>query len=289
MTNAVITSSLGTRARQIWAAVRLGWAIESNWTDPFVFMTYQIIRPLFGTLILVVMYRVIRGTQADPMTFAQIYVGNAFFILVMQSILIIGLIVFEDRERYEMFRYIYLTPLGLGTYILARGASHVAATGASIVLTLALGVLGFGIQMNLGWAELPYFMATLSLGVIATLAMGLMLASATMLLAFHGQSMPEGVVGVLFLVSGVVFPVDILPGIFADIGRWLPWTYWLEGTRHVLLGASFNTSLAGLSDNAILFRLLFLTTALSGAAALTLHGARRIAVAKGKIDEKTDH
>ena len=289
MTTAILTSSLGTRARQFWAAVRLGWAIESNWTDPFVFLTYQIVRPLFGTLILVVMYRVIRGATSDPMTFAQIYVGNAFFILVLQSILIIGLIVFEDRERYEMFRYIYLAPIGLGSYLLARGASHIAATSASIVLTLALGVFGFGVEMHLGWGELPYFLATLSLGIVATLAMGLILASATMLLAHHGQSAPEGVVGVLFLVSGVVFPVDILPGIFAEIGRWMPWTYWLEGTRHVLLGASFNTSLAGLSDSAILLRLFLLTAGISLAAALSLHTAQRIAVAKGKIDEKTDH
>lgn len=289
MTTAVITSSLGTRARQFWAAVRLGWAIESNWTDPFVFMTYQIVRPLFGTLILVVMYRVIRGAQTDSMTFAQIYVGNAFFILVLQSILIIGLIVFEDRERYEMFRYIYLAPIGLGSYLLARGASHIAATSASIVLTLLLGIFGFGVQMHLGLTEVPYFLATLFLGITATLAMGLILASSTMLLAHHGQSMPEGVVGVLFLVSGVVFPVDILPGIFADIGRWLPWTYWLEGTRHVLLGASFNSSLAGLSDGMILLRLCLLTGAISALAAGVLFGAQRIAVARGKIDEKTDH
>lgn len=288
MTTAVMTSSIGTRLRQIWAAVKLGWAIESNWTDPFVFLTYQIVRPLFGTLILVIMYRVIRG-DADPMSFAQIYVGNAFFILVMQSVIVIGFIVFEDRERFEMFRYIYLSPIGLGSYLLARGASHIAATSASIVLTLALGIWGFDVPMHLSWSELPYFMVIMTLGVIATLAVGLMLASATMVLANHGQSTPEGVVGVLFLLSGVVFPVDILPGICADLGRWMPWTYWLEGIRHVLLGTPFNTSLAGLSDNAILLRLLLMTAGISLLAAATLYGAERLAVSRGKIDQKTDH
>lgn len=288
VTEAISANSFSARCRQFWAAVRLGWAIESNWTDPFVFLTYQIVRPLFGTLILVIMYRVIRG-DADPMSFAQIYVGNAFFILVMQSVIVIGFIVFEDRERFEMFRYIYLSPIGLGSYLLARGASHIAATSASIVLTLALGVWGFGVPMHLGWSELPYFMAIMALGVIATLAVGLMLASATMVLTNHGQSTPEGVVGVLFLLSGVVFPVELLPGIFSDLGRLMPWTYWLEGIRHVLIGAPFNTSLAGLSDSAILLRLLLMTAAISLLAAATLYGAERLAVSNGKIDQKTDH
>ena len=289
MSATVVVNNLNTRARQFWAAARLGWAIESNWTDPFVFLTYQIVRPLFGTLILVVMYRVIRGAETDPLTFAQIYVGNAFFILVLQSLISIGLVVFEDRERYEMFRYIYLAPIGMGSYLLARGAAHVVATSASIILTLALGVFAFHVQMHLGVTEIPYLVVTLLLGVMATLALGLILAGSTMLLAHHGQSMPDGVAGALFLMSGVVFPVDILPGVFADVGRWLPWTYWLEGTRHVLLGASFNTSLSSLSDSAILARLVLLTTAFSVTAAITLYGAQRIAVARGKLDEKTDH
>ncbi|HWO58119.1 MAG TPA: ABC transporter permease [bacterium] len=289
MTATAIRHSLGTRARQFWAAVRLGWAIESNWTDPFVFFVYQVVRPLFGALILVVMYKVIRGGADDPLGFAQIYLGNAFFILVMQSILVIGFIVFEDRERYEMIRYVYLAPIGLGPYMLARGASHVAATSAAIILTLLLGVFGFDLRMHLALSELPYFAATMALGVAATLAMGLILAAATMLLAHHGQSMPEGVVGALFLLSGVVFPVDLLPGAFAELGRLLPWTYWLEGTRHVLLGAPFNSSLAGLSDAQILQRLALLTVGIALTAALALRGAQYLAIARGKLDEKTDH
>jgi ABC-2 type transport system permease protein len=110
-----------------------------------------------------------------------------------------------------------------------------------------------------------------------------------MVLANHGQSTPEGVVGVLFLLSGVVFPVELLPGVFSDLGRLMPWTYWLEGIRHVLIGAPFNSSLAGLSDNVILLRLLLLTTGISLVAAATLYGAERLAVSKGKIDQKTDH
>ncbi len=30
---------------------RVGWKIESNWTDPVLFATYQVIRPLASLLI----------------------------------------------------------------------------------------------------------------------------------------------------------------------------------------------------------------------------------------------
>ncbi len=289
MTTIALKDRFSTRARAFWAATRLGWAIESNWTDPFVFLTYQIVRPLFGALILVVMYHVVRGVKADPGTFAQIYVANAFFIIVLQSLIVIGSVVFEDRERYEMLRYVYLAPMGLGPYILARGASHVTATSASVLITLLMGVICFNVHLHLHWIGVPYFVVTLFLGIIATLALGLMLAGLTMLLAHHGMLMPEGVSGVLYLCCGVVFSIDMLPGPLAAIGRLMPWTYWLEGFRRVFLGSTFNPSLASLSDGMILLRLTLLTAATCVVGWSTLMGAQRIAVARGKLDEKTDH
>ena len=47
----------------IWRSLRtaawLGWQIESNWTDPFLFAIYSIIKPLTSAGILVVMYAMV--------------------------------------------------------------------------------------------------------------------------------------------------------------------------------------------------------------------------------------
>jgi hypothetical protein len=40
-------------------ATRLGWQIESNWTDPLLFAIYSVIKPVAASLILVFMYLVI--------------------------------------------------------------------------------------------------------------------------------------------------------------------------------------------------------------------------------------
>ena len=43
--------------KSFWRSFRmaawLGWQIESNWTDPFLFAIYSIIKPLSGAAILV--------------------------------------------------------------------------------------------------------------------------------------------------------------------------------------------------------------------------------------------
>ena len=40
-----------------WSAW-LGWQMESNWTRPFIFAIYAIVRPIAGALIIMVMFAV---------------------------------------------------------------------------------------------------------------------------------------------------------------------------------------------------------------------------------------
>ena len=41
------------------AAAWLGWQVEANWADPFLFFVYAIVKPLATTLILFIMVRVV--------------------------------------------------------------------------------------------------------------------------------------------------------------------------------------------------------------------------------------
>lgn len=276
-------------SRGLLTAGRLGWSIESNWTDPFVFMTYQIVRPIFGALILVFMYKVVTGQPASALLFAQLYVGNAFFILVLQAMNGIGQTIYEDREHYEMIRYIYLTPVGMGTYLAGRGLAKILATTAAVVFTLIAGVLFFGVTLTFSITGLPFVTAALFLGIAATMAFGILLAAVTMVTAHHGFSMAEGASGILFLLSGAVFSPDILPRWAAAIAHWQPLTAWLECLRRGLLGAPFVESLSHLSDGALLFRLAWTTGVVILIAWGTLRAAEHHALATGRLDLKTDH
>lgn len=73
-----------------WRTMRqaswLGWQLEANWTSPWLFLAYSIMKPIAGTLILVVMYLVVlQGVGNNIALFSFMYVGNAFYVFVMLS------------------------------------------------------------------------------------------------------------------------------------------------------------------------------------------------------------
>ncbi len=45
---------------------------------------------------------------------------------------------------------------------------------------------------------------------------------------------PEAIAGGLFLVSGVVFPLSVLPPVLQVVGMLTPLTWWIEGLRHAV-------------------------------------------------------
>jgi len=284
MTNRILAIS-----RSLFTSGRLGWAVESNWTDPFVFMTYQIVRPLFGAFILVVMFKVVTGQPASAPAFAQVYVGNAMFMLVIQVLFGLGIVIFEDRERFEMLRYIYLAPVGLGKYLTGRGLAKVLATSAGVVVTLVAGSVLFGIGYDLTLADVPYLMTAMALGIVAILAVGVALAGVQLVTSQHGFGLSEGVGSVLFLLSGAVFTIDILPRWMVTVGHALPFTYWLEALRRSLLHAPYVQSLTQFSDAQILLKLSWTTSVTVIVCWATLAIAEHHAIASGKLDQKSDH
>jgi ABC-2 type transport system permease protein len=275
--------------RSMITSGRLGWAVESNWTDPFVFMTYQIVRPLFGAFILVVMFKVVTGQPASAPAFAQVYVGNAMFMLVVQVLFGLGIVIFEDRERFEMIRYIYLAPVGLGVYLTGRGLSKTIATTAGVIVTLLAGAVIFKINYSLTVFDLPYFVAALILGIMSILAVGVALAGVELVTSREGFGISEGIASVFYLLSGAVFTIDILPRWMVSIGHILPFTYWLEALRRSLLHAPYIRSLSQLSDTQILLRLSATTAVTVLICWATLAAATHYAIASGKLDQRTDH
>src|SRR3989454_940013 len=79
-----ITASVSTFWRTFKVAAWLGWEMDSNWTEPWLFIIYSIVKPIAAVFILVLMYVVfaaIGNIRPQPL-FDFMYVGNAFFIFV---------------------------------------------------------------------------------------------------------------------------------------------------------------------------------------------------------------
>ena len=63
-----------------------------------------------------------------------------------------------------------------------------------------------------------------------------MVDTAAAVVVSSSRSPCEAVAGALYLMSGVVFPIGVLPPCLQAVSLVLPTTYWLEGMRRALLG-----------------------------------------------------
>ena len=113
--------NLSESYRTLRMATWLGWQVESNWTDPFLFAMYVILKPLATAAILVVMYSIITGSNYESPLFPYIYLGNAFYIYVGAVMSGVSWAVVEDREHYKTLKYMYIAPISIPFYWLGRG------------------------------------------------------------------------------------------------------------------------------------------------------------------------
>jgi ABC-2 type transport system permease protein len=243
--------------RSFRTAIGLGWAIESNWSDPFLFSIYTVAKPLAAAMILVVMFQVITGDQGTAFLQFMI-VGTALWNVVfgvmgglVQSIL-------EDRERYRMIKYVVVTPSSLFPFLLGRSLARVAISFVAVALTLAVGVLFLDVRLA---PNLLVLIPATVLGVLSVIALGVFMAGWCLQLRQEAWSYPEAIAGALYLVSGAVFPIDILPTIVQPIAFATPTTWWLEASRRGLLGHGSPGTIGTLSDGTVLL-ILAVSTAI---------------------------
>ena len=244
-----------------WSAW-LGWQMESNWTDPFLFMIYSIVKPIAGALILVVMYTIIAsiGGQTNIELFYFMYVSNAFFMFVAQVLFGVTWIIHDDREHFQTMRYIYISPSNYFLYMIGRSLSKLVITGIAVIITLAFGMFFLDIPLNVFAVNWPLFTIIMLIGIACIMSFGLALAGVSFLTAKHSGGMNEGIAGLFYLFCGVVFPIGILPAWGVTFAKILPITYWLELERRVLdLGTGIDPALSSVSNDSALFILIIST------------------------------
>jgi len=217
-------------------ATWLGWQVESNWTDPFLFAIYVIVKPLATAAILVVMYSIITGGAYESPLFAYIYLGNAFYIYVGSIMTGVSWAVIEDREHYKTLKYMYIAPISIPFYWLGRGVSRFLIGTVAVIVTISAGASFLNLPLDLAEVNWGLFIVSLVIGVTMLGMIGLILASITLMMAQHNFFVGEAVAGALYLFSGAIFPLEVLPAWIRPVGYAMPITYWLELMRRSLIG-----------------------------------------------------
>jgi ABC-2 type transport system permease protein len=285
------TNKLLIYLRSFRVAAWLGWQIESNWTDPFLFAVYSIIKPLAGAAILVVMFGVITNGNFGSPIFSYIYLGNAFYTYVGAIMTGISWAVIDDREHYKTLKYMYVAPINMPVYLIGRGVARFLVASITVLITIVVGYLFLHVNLNLAAVNWPLFLLSLLIGVIMLAMMGLSLAGVSLLIVNNVWFIGDAVAGALFLFSGAIFPLEVLPIWLQPIGYAMPVTYWLELLRRSLVGhiADAFPTLQALSDLQLVGILLGLTVLFGTLSFFLFHYCERVAQEKGLLDRVTNY
>jgi ABC-2 type transport system permease protein len=137
-------------------------------------------------------------------------------------------------ERWEgTIEYTFMAPVRRVAHLL--GVMGFAIVYGMLRTALIVVVVGLAFHLDLSHANL---LSALVLVVAATLplvGLGVLTAMLPLLSPEKGEQMTVAVQGVMLLVSGVYYPVTVLPLPLQWVASISPLTYTLEAARHALL------------------------------------------------------
>lgn len=147
-------------------------------------------------------------------------------------------------ERWEgTIEYTFMSPTSRVTHLLGMG---VYAIVYGIIRTaIVLGVAMLAFDLDLGNANYAAAVVVLAVCSISLVGFGVVAAVMPLLSPEKGQQVTYIVSALLLLVSGVYYPVDVLPDWMEPLATISPVTYGLEGSRDALLEGAGLTALWG--------------------------------------------
>lgn len=276
--------------RSLFNGFWLGWQIETNWADPLVFVIYFIARPVAALTILVVMYSVIARDIIGTPYFAYVYLGGALYLLAGQIVVGVSWVVVEDREQYRVAKQIYTAPIDEYAYLMGRGLARFIVGVLSVSITIPFGIIVFGLPVTLTEIDVALFVVSTLLGLVAMAGLGVVIGSYTYQITRQPFSIGDTVSGALYLLTGAVFPIDLLPEFLRPLSYALPSTYWLELARRALISDPVPfQAISSLNTETLLLILVGMAVLFVIASVVVFRWSMRVAKERGVLDMESNY
>ena len=139
-----------------------------------------------------------------------------------------------EWERWEgTIEYTFMAPVRRTTHLLAVCTAAIVYGLARTAVVVAVCAVAF--HVDLSHADLLSAGAVLLAATLSVIGLGILVAVLPLLAPEKGEQMTTAVQGFLLLVSGVYYPVAVLPLPLRLVGDGSPLTYTLSGMRDALL------------------------------------------------------
>jgi ABC-2 type transport system permease protein len=202
------------------------WAWEVFW------VVYNIVNALSVTFIAASLQKTIPSvtfTQAQ-INFAILYLTIGTAIWTFVSVVFDNVTEMVTMERWEgTIEYTFMAPVSRVTHMF--GACAFALLHGFFLTVLQLLVVGLFFHLDLSQANWGASFVILAAVSISLVGLGTISAVLPMLFTERGAQMAYIIRAIMLLVSGVYYPVSVLPGWLQAIAKITPTTYALDGLR----------------------------------------------------------
>jgi len=206
--------------------------VKRYWGWEAVWLVYSVVNAMSITYIGAAMER-ISGTHINT-SYLVLYLAVGTLVWHYLSVVFENVSSMISWEHWEgTIEYTFMAPVHRLTQMLGTCMFSIVYGMAHTVLILAVLALFF--HIDLSHANLVGGLAVLLAGSLSFIGFGIMASVLPMLFTERGSQMTYVVQSVLLLVSGVYYPVSVLPRWMQALAAVSPATYVLEGMRRSLL------------------------------------------------------
>jgi len=240
-------SGAGAEAAKGYAFIERNWYLTKRyWAWEAVWVTYNIVNALAVTFIAASLQ------QAIPQIhFSQVDIYNIILSLTIgTAVWSYVSVVFDNvtemvtMERWEgTIEYTFMAPVSRVTHMF--GSCAFALLHGFVLTVLQLFVVGLFFHLDLSHANWGASLVILGLGSISLIGLGTISAILPMLFTERGAQMAYIIRAIMLLVSGVYYPITVLPGWLQVVSKITPTTYALDGLRKSIQGGTGLGALAG--------------------------------------------
>ncbi|SRR5579875_1036715 len=237
-------ASLSAGAARMWRAfaselyksyafIERNWYLTKRyWGWEIVWLAYNIINALSVTFIAASAQKTVPGlhfTQAQINQFVlYLTIGTAIWSYV--STVFDGVTETVTIERWEgTIEYTFMAPVSRITHLV--GACVFALIHGFVLTVIQLLVMSLFFHLDLSRADWLAALIIMVVGSISLIGIGAISAVLPMLFTERGSQMAFIIRAALLLVSGVYYPISVLPGWLQPFAYISPVTYLLDGLR----------------------------------------------------------
>lgn len=218
------------------------YLIKRYWSWEIVWLVYSIADSLAVSFIGLGMGVIGNGKPGFDTHYLVLYLLIGTLVWRFLSMIFYWMTNLINIERWEgTIEYTLMAPVRRLTHM--AGQTAFSVTYSLLFTGVILGVTALMFNINLSHANLWGGTVILIAGSFSFVGIGIMASVLPLLFPERGEQMTHVFIALLLLVSGVYYPVEVLPDYLQKVSVFSPATYVLAGSRRALLEGAPTTQL----------------------------------------------